>query len=107
MSKSLKGRIISQEWRDNLSKAGKGKKLNNTQREALIKSNTGRFYSDETKLKIAINNPTSRVILDFATGVYYYSVADLSNNINVNASTLFDRLTGRKGYKNNTNYKIV
>lgn len=107
MSKSLKGRTISKEWRNNLSKAGKGRKFSTEHRNLLSISNTGRFYSNETKFKIAINNPTSRVILDFATGVYYYSVADLANNINVNASTLFDRLTGRKGYKNNTNYKIV
>jgi group I intron endonuclease len=107
MSNSLKGRIITKEWRENLSKAGKGRKLNDKQKNALLKSNTGRFYSEETKKKIANNNPTSRIIIDMNTGVFYYSVAELAIYLNVNPSTLFDRLTERKTYKNKSQYKLV
>lgn len=107
LSKALKGRVISKEQRIKLSIAGRGRKLNEKQRKAIIKSNTGRFYSEETRHKIAINNPTSKIILDLNSGVFYYSIADLARTIKINPSTLFDILTERRGYKNNTNYKIV
>lgn len=107
MSNTLKGRIITKEWRENLSKAGKGRAFTDSHREALKIANTSRKYSIETRKKISINNPTTKIVLDINTGVYYNSVIDLANTLKVNSSTLYDKLTGRKGYKNNTNYKIV
>lgn len=107
MSKSLKGRIISPEQRIKLSIAGRGRKNSQKSIDRLKEYNKNRVFSEETKNKIAVNNPTSRIILDLNTGVFYYSIADLSRSIKVNYSTLFDILTERKNYKNNTNYKIV
>ena len=107
MSKSLKGRIITEEWRNNLSKAGTGRVFTKETRQKLTIANTGRFYSEETKKKIANNNPTSRIIIDMNTGVFYYSIAELAIYLNVNPSTLFDRLTERKTYKNKSQYKLV
>lgn len=107
LSKSLKGRIITKEWRENLSKAGKGRIFSNETKAKLSKSNTGRFYSKETRQKIGLNKPSCRIILDINTGVFYYSVLDLARTLNINGSNLYDKLTGRKGHKNNTQYKLV
>lgn len=107
MSKSLKGRIITKEQRIKLSIAGKGRKPSVLSMAKLKEYNLNRIFSDETKEKIARNNPTSKLILDFNTGIYYYSIADLSKTLKVNPSTLFDRLTGRKNLKNTSSYKIV
>jgi group I intron endonuclease len=107
MSKSLKGRVITKEWRENLSKAGKGRKPSKKSIDRLIQYNKKRIKSEDEKFKIAYNNPTSKIILDINTGVFYYSIADLARNINVNPSTLFDKLTQRKNYKNKSQYKIV
>lgn len=104
MSKSLKGKKA---WNKGIKGIFIGRKISEQTRLKIKKSNKGRFYSEETKNKIARNNPTSKTILDLNTGVFYYSIADLSRIIKVNPSTLFDILTERKNYKNNTNYKIV
>lgn len=107
MSKSLKGKPISAEQRVKLSIAGKGRKPSEKSIKRLIHYNKTRFFNDDMKDKIAVNNPTSKIILDFNTGVFYYSIADLSRNINTNPSTLFDILTERRNIKNKTQYKIV
>lgn len=107
MSKSLKGRIISPEQRIKLSIAGRGRKNSQKSIDRLKEYNKNRVFSEETKNKIAVNNPTSRLILDLNTGVFYYSVLDLARTLGVNASTLYDILTERKSYKNNTNYKLI
>lgn len=107
MSKSLKGRIITDEWRKNLSKAGKGRKLTEKQKNALIKASTGRVNSKETNRKIAENNPKTKIIIDLETGVFYYGLKDLSIVLNVNSSTLYDILTERRTYKNNSKYRII
>jgi group I intron endonuclease len=107
ISKALKGRVISKEQRIKLSVAGMGRKNSKKAIDKLIEYNKTRVFSEQTKHKIGINNPTNNVILDFNTGVFYYSIADLSRNLKANPSTLFDRLTGRRKMKNNTQYKIV
>lgn len=104
MSKSLKGK---KPWNKGIKGMFTGRTISEETKIKLKKANTGRFYSLETKMKIALNNPTSKIILDLNTGVFYYSIAELARYKKINPSTLFDQLTGRKGYKNNNNYKIV
>jgi group I intron endonuclease len=104
MSKSLKGKKA---WNKGIKGLFLGRVVSEETKNKLKKANAGRFYSKETRYKIAVNNPTSRIIIDLNTGVFYYSIADLSRTLNINPSTLFDRLTERNGFKNNTQYKII
>lgn len=104
MSKSLKGKKA---WNKGVKGMFLGRKFSDETKKKLTIANTGRFYSKETREKIGKNNSNSKIILDMNTGIYYHSICDLAKILNVNHSTLYDKLTGRKGYKNNTNYKIV
>lgn len=104
MSKSLKGKKA---WNKGMKGQGKGRVFSEVTRRKLSISNTGRFYSNETREKLRRNNPSNKIVLDLNTGVYYYSITDLANVLGINASTLYDKLTERKNYKNKTNYIIV
>lgn len=104
MSKSLKGKKA---WNKGVKGMFVGRVFSIETRMKLTISNTGRFYSKETREKIGKNNSNSKIILDMNTGVYYYSICDLARVLNVNSSTLYDKLTERKNHINNTNYKIV
>lgn len=113
ISKSLKGRVITKEWRENLSKAGMGRIFTKETRAKIVKNNTGRIYSEKTRFKISFNRKTQKVVLDTETGVYYYSVKDLADNLKVNQSSLYDFLTNRKKSvrriknRNLSQYKLV
>ena len=99
MSKTLKGRIITDEWRKNLSQAGKGRKNSQKSIDRLIKYNKNRILTKGQKIRIAYNNPTTRIILDLETGFFYYGISELSKLSGINYHTLFDTLTERKGKK--------
>lgn len=107
MSKSLKGRIITKEWRENLSKAGKGRKPSKKSIQKTILRCTGVPRTQEVKDKISKNHALSKIVLDMEAGVFYNSITELSLITNIKYGTLSDRLTGRKGYTNNSQYKIV
>lgn len=80
MSQSAKGKIITQEWRDNISKSligrtppNKGKSPSEETRKKLSESGKGRKHSKESIEKMRANNANNRkVILD---GVVFDSIA--------------------------------
>ena len=67
---------------------------------------TKKILSEKNKNKnVGLKNQKSKIILDINTGVYYYSILELSKLLNVNNVTLYKKLSGIRF--NNTNYIIV
>lgn len=56
MSSSLKGRVITQEWRNNLSAAGKGRAVSAETRAKLSAIGMGHVVSAETRAKLSASN---------------------------------------------------
>lgn len=119
------GVIVSEETKLKLSKSLKGKMTNETKlkileknknkiyteeyKEKLRKGSTvfkkGHILSNETKLKMSLNNAKSKPVICTITNKTWKSIKDcaLENNINVN--TLFGYLTN--AVKNKTTFKLI
>jgi len=108
MSIAQKGRIVSEESKLKMSLSRKGKRLGSENYFFNKK------HSNESKLKMSktlkekYKNNTSRfskIILDLNTGVFYYSVIELSNHTSYSKSYLSEMLRGKK--KNKTQYTYI
>lgn len=97
ISNSLKGRVISETHRQNLSKALTGLKRN---------VNYEKMFAVKNKhLWMGENNVTSKKIIDTYTGIIYNCLRELSEYSNIKKSTLAAWLNGQN--KNKSNYKYL
>ena len=71
----------------------------------MSESHKGKIVSEETKLKISLNSPRSKKVINTETGEIYKSCTDLCNLISVNVKTLSKKLSGNR--PNKTIYKYV
>lgn len=92
-------RVVSEETKQKLSKAKKGKKQNIEHINKRVISKKGYIHSFETKNKIALKH--NKILLDLTTGIFYDSILIAAKTFNINRSTLQAMLSGR--FKNKTN----
>lgn len=92
-------RVVSEETKQKLSKAKKGKKQNIEHINKRVISKKGYIHSFETKNKIALKR--NKILLDLTTGIFYDSILIAAKTFNINRSTLQAMLSGR--FKNKTN----
>jgi group I intron endonuclease len=102
MSIAQKGRIVSAESKLKMSINRKGTRL------GIENTFFNKNHSDSSKLKMSnlrkgkrlgLDNPTSKIILDLNTGVFYYSVNDLKKVTNYSKGYLSEILRGSKPNK--------
>lgn len=102
MSISQKGRVVSEKSKIKMSNSRKGK------RKGLENPFFNKKHTLETKQKISSNlkgkrkgleNCKSKIILDINTGIFYYSVNDLSKYLNYSKSYIAEMLRGKKNNK--------
>jgi len=101
-NKSMAGRTHSDETKKKMSIWQKGISKNNNR--------LGLKHLESTKVKLSKNrigslNPNAKIVLDMNTGVFFYSVIEVSKCFNINYETIKSKLNGK--YKNNTNFKYV
>ena len=92
-------RVVSEETKQKLGKAKKGKKQNIEHINKRVISKKGYIHSFETKNKIALKH--NKILLDLTTGIFYDSILIAAKTFNINRSTLQAMLSGR--FKNKTN----
>lgn len=98
------GKILSQDHKDKIGLSNKGRKPSE---RALINSRLAtkdRKHSDEDRLKISLNNPRTKVVLNTQTGVFY-TTRELDTMYNKYSGYFTRILRGER--KNNTYYKQV
>ena len=120
MSKSGKGRFVSDETKHKISKGNTGKKRSNDAklkmsenkkgcvvsektRKIMSEKRIGKKQSEETKNKISLSN--GKIVLDTQNGIYYFSLKEAAFIYGFNRVVLSRRLTGI--LKNNTNLIYV
>lgn len=90
---SNRGRIVSEETRQKLSKSLKGVKRSDEHirrlSEARVgnKNSLGRILSQETKDKIRANNKVSKLVLNTQTGIFYDSAKEASRSVGIKYGT--------------------
>jgi len=89
----MKLKVFTDETRQKMSLAKIGKKMSKDHKLKLIERNTG------------INNKQSKLILDLNSGIYYYSLSELSFSSKISKTVLSNMLSGVKF--NKTNYIYV
>ena len=90
--------VFSNEIRNKMSIAKKGKKQSDEHINKRVISKKGYIHSDETKNKIALKQ--NKILLDLNTGIFYDSILIASKVFDINTSTLRAMLSGR--FKNKT-----
>jgi group I intron endonuclease len=102
MSIAQKGKIFSNETKMKMSISRKGT------RKGVENPFFNKTHSEESRQKMSISrkgtriglqNKCSKIILDINTGVYYYSVNELSKYLNYSKSYLSEMLRGKKNNK--------
>ena len=102
MSVAQKGRNVSNESRIKMSNSRKGKRV------GMENFFYGKSHTPATRLKMSnlrkgkrlgLENKTSKIILDINTGVFYYSVNDLSKYLEYSKSYISEMLRGKKNNK--------
>lgn len=102
MSIAQKGKIFSNETKMKMSISRKGT------RKGVENPFFNKIHSEESRQKMSISrkgtriglqNKCSKIILDINTGVYYYSVNELSKYLNHSKSYLSEMLRGKKNNK--------
>lgn len=71
----------------------------------MSESHKGKIVSEETKLKISLNSPRCKEVINIITGEIYKSCTELCNLIGINRKTLSKKLSGNR--PNTTIYKYV
>ena len=102
ISKANKGRKLSDEHRKNLRESGRNWGLTKEQREHLSKITTGRKKNKE-KCSRGLSHGTAKIVLDIDNGVYYTSILELSKVLGVCYASLTQKLKS----KNNKKYILV
>jgi hypothetical protein len=127
-SESLKGRIMTDEHKEKISKSLQGHKVSEKSLQKLLERNK-KPISDEQRLnmskaqkkrykdnikkvyvKIGHNhhlgkNPNSKKVIDINTGIIYDTIKEASMDLNINYSYLKQMISGLK--KNKTNLKYL
>ena len=102
MSIAQKGRIISEKSRIKMSKTRKGTRFG-VENPFFNKNHTlqsKQKISEKLKgTRLGMKNHQSKVILDINTGVFYYSVNDLSKYLDYSKSYISEMLRGKKNNK--------
>jgi group I intron endonuclease len=111
MSKSAKGRKLSNETKNKIGKANIGRNIgkicSKETRNKLSDFNLGKKLSKETRKKMSISckyNGAKKVI-NIETGDIYNSIKEVSLILNIKFTTLVAKLSGQN--KNNTKYKLI
>ncbi len=116
-----KGKITSEETKAKMSAASIGRKKTPEQIEKTRQANIGRKHTaehieknrmahigtkrtEETKAKMREANKKARLVLDKTTGIFYYSVKEASDSININYGTLRDYMRNHRPNKTNLIY---
>jgi group I intron endonuclease len=102
VSTETKKQIPSDEVRQKMSKAGKGKKQSIEHISSRVNSKKGYKHSEETKRKIAEKH--NKLLLDFSTGIFYKNSIEASEALGINMSTLQAMLVGRLNNKTSLIY---
>lgn len=120
ISKSLTNRPVSIESRLKVSLSNTGKKRSQDTIDLLRVINTGRRFSKEVNSKKGSkgnknyfygirrcygDNPKSKIVLNIETGIYYDSLKECAEELNINYGTLKSRLQGR--CSNKTPFRYV
>lgn len=98
VSTETQKQIPSDEVRQKMSKAGKGKKQSAEHIKSRAESKKGYKHSEETKRKIA--EKRSKLLLDVSTGIFYLNTLEASESLCIKAVTLQAMMCGRN--KNRT-----
>jgi group I intron endonuclease len=96
ISNSNKGKIKSIETRLKLSK----NKIGNT-------IWIGRKHSENTKKIMSEKSKSRKMLLDLNTGVFYYSISEYCNLYNLNLSTLYIQISGKRKKNKFSNLIII
>lgn len=96
------GKKHSDETKEKMSKWQKGISKSNNRK--------GLFHSNETKNKlskdrIGYKNPNAKIVIDLSTGIFYYTVIEVSICFNIKYDIIKSKLNGK--IKNNTNFKYI
>lgn len=96
----VSNKVLSKETRDKMSKSAMGKKASDETKAKLSLASKGRMHTEETILKFkeislkGEDNPSSKLILNTQTGVYYPSIREAAKSFNVSAERLGGMLSG-------------
>ena len=71
----------------------------------MSESHKGKVVSEKTKIKISLNSPRCKEVINIETGEIYKSCTELCNLIGVNIKTLSKKLSGNR--PNTTIYRYV
>ncbi len=110
-----KGKVMSKEQKIKISESQKGRKMSSEQKDKIRNSMLGKKMSEESKRKLSESKKklskglrrNGKTILDFNTGVFYKSLAELSVLLNINRITLYDHVIGKTKNNKFNQYKYV
>ena len=100
--------VHCQDSKNKISKTHKGKKLSKKHIEAICNSRRGKKLSEDhiNKLNKAprnnYNDKISKPILNINNGIFYNTIREAANSLNLNRNTLKGLLNGNAKYKNKT-----
>ena len=102
MSIAQKGRFVSEESKLKMSNSRKGTRLgieNTFYNKKHSKESRLKMSNSRKGIRLGLENNKSQIILDKNTGVFYYSVNDLSKYLNYSKGYLSVILRGKKNNK--------
>jgi len=95
----------------NMTDGGDGMfNLSEEGRLSLIQKRTGSVKSEESRRKIGDaqlrgKHPQAKKVIDLSTGIIYGCIKDVSEEFNIGYHNLKDKLSERRGCKNNTTFR--
>lgn len=112
---SNKGKKRTEEFKKNISLRMIGINKTEIQKNNISKKLKGIKRSDEFKLKCSLSKKgkkinhsyRAKIILDYNTGIYYYSIKELCEIIKVNRITFYDNIIGKTKINKYSQYKYV
>lgn len=104
ISDSNKGKKFSNEHRQKISKTKKETTLGE-KNNFYGKKHTDEFKKNRSEIRKNGGNPKAKLVLNLETGVYYESLKEAADSINVKRETFNSWLRGR--YKNKTSFIYV
>jgi len=96
----------TEEVKRKISEKQKGKIISNKTKNKMSLVRLGKSLSSETKEKMKLANNTSKILLDMETGIFYNSIKEASQLLNIPCQTLHSQLT-KKHLQYKTNLRIV
>lgn len=101
MSKSRIGRVINEEWRNNLSKSHKGKKrgkynysLSSEQKEHLS-NKLKQYYQDNPEYKLSKKFSSKKIVKIECDGLIFDTIYDCAKYYGVDKSSMSSWLSGK------------